>query len=106
MYICIYVHTHQGCSGAGTRGTASPHFFRQGGRVPHFFGLKFVQKLVHCCNWLLTEMQCKIISVFQYSRINIDLLQTLKYEKLYRKRRPKIRCGNFSDVYECTCMKA
>ena len=26
-------------------------------------GLKFVQKLVHCCNWLLTETQCEIISV-------------------------------------------
>ena len=53
----------QGCSGAGTRG---PHFFRQGGTGPplsHFFGLKFVQKLVPCCNWLLTETQCKIISV-------------------------------------------
>jgi len=49
-------------------GTAPTHFFRQGGRVPHsphFFGLKFVQKLVHCCNWLLTETQCKIISVQQ-----------------------------------------
>jgi len=32
-----------------------------------------VQKLVHCCNWLLTETQCKIISVQQ----------------------------NFSDVHEC-----
>ena len=32
---------------------------------PHFFGLKFVQKLVHCRNWLLTETQCKIISVQQ-----------------------------------------
>ena len=44
---------------------ASPHFFRQGGAspLPHFFGLKFVQKLVHCCNWLLTETQCKVISV-------------------------------------------
>jgi len=31
--------------------------------LPHFFGLKFVQKLVHFCNWLLPEMQCKIISV-------------------------------------------
>ena len=39
--------------GAGTRGTASPHFF----------GLKFVQKSVNCCNWLLTETQCKMISV-------------------------------------------
>jgi len=29
----------------------------------HFFGLKFVQKLVHCCDWLLTETQCKIILV-------------------------------------------
>ena len=36
---------------------------RGGDGVPHFFGLKFVQKLVHCCNWLLTETQCKIISV-------------------------------------------
>jgi len=25
----------QGCSGAGTRGDGVPHFFRQGGRVPH-----------------------------------------------------------------------
>ena len=28
-----------------------------------FIGLKFVQKLVHCCSWLLTETQCKIRSV-------------------------------------------
>jgi len=55
----------QGCSGARTRGDGVPHFFRQGGRVPHppLFGLKFVQKLVRCCNWLRTETQCKIISV-------------------------------------------
>ena len=57
------LHPTQGCSG----GDGVPHFFRQGGRVPHspphFFGLKFVQRLVHCCNWLLTEKQCKIISV-------------------------------------------
>jgi len=46
---------HQGCSWAGTLVDG----------VPHFFGLKFVQKLVHCCNWLLTETQCKIISVQQ-----------------------------------------
>ena len=36
---------------------------RGGDVVPHFFVLKFLQKLVHCCNWLLTETQCKIISV-------------------------------------------
>ena len=34
-------------------------------RSPHFFGLKFVQKLVRCCDWLLTETLCKIISVQQ-----------------------------------------
>jgi len=59
------LHPAQGCSGAGT---AFPHFFRQGGRVPHcphFFVLKFVQKLVPCGNWLLTETQCKIFSVQQ-----------------------------------------
>jgi len=57
-----------GVVGRGCGGTASPHFFRQGGRVPHspsFFGLKFVQTFFHCCNWLLTETQCKIISVQQ-----------------------------------------
>jgi len=57
----------QGCSGAGTRGTASPHFLDRGGHVPNspppLFGLKFVQKLIQCCNWLHTETQCKIISV-------------------------------------------
>jgi len=38
---------------------ANGYFFRQGGRVPippfpHFFGLKFVHKLVHCCNGYAT----------------------------------------------------
>ena len=54
----------QGCSEAGMRGDGVPSLFSTGGRVPHsphFFGLKFEQKLVHCCNWLLTE----IISVQQ-----------------------------------------
>jgi len=38
-----------------------PHFFDSGDAspIPPLFGLKFVQKLVHCCNWLLTETQCK-----------------------------------------------
>jgi len=31
----MHVRAHQGCSGAGTRGTASPRFFRQAGRVPN-----------------------------------------------------------------------
>jgi len=54
-------------------GTASPTFFDRGARpaLPHFFGLKFVQKLVHCCNWLLTETQCKIISVRTAELISI-----------------------------------
>jgi len=56
--------------GRGRGGTAPPLFSTVGTRppLPHFFGLKFMQKLVHCCNWLLTETQCNII--FQYSRIN------------------------------------
>jgi len=55
----------RGVVGRDAGGTASPHFFRQGDAspTPPLFGLKFVQKLVHCCNWLLTETQCKIISV-------------------------------------------
>jgi len=66
----MHVRAYQGCSGAGTRGTASPRpaFFDRrdaSPTPPHFFGLKFVQKVVHCCNWLLTETQCKIISVQQ-----------------------------------------
>jgi len=55
----------RGVVGPGTRETASP-LFSTGERVPHsiqLFELKFVQKLVHCRNWLLTETQCKIISV-------------------------------------------
>jgi len=49
------------------RGDGVPPLFSTAGHVPHFptFGLKFVQKLVHCCNWLLTETQCKIILVQQ-----------------------------------------
>jgi len=52
----------------GGDGAPPPLFFDRGDAShtpPHFFGLKFVQKLVHCCNWLLTETQCKTISVQQ-----------------------------------------
>jgi len=46
----------QSCSGAETRGDGvSP--------TPPLFRLKFMQTFVHCCNWLLTERQCKIMSV-------------------------------------------
>jgi len=31
--------------------------------TPPLFRLKFMQTFVHCCNWLLTERQCKIMSV-------------------------------------------
>ena len=47
------------------RGDGVPPLFSTGGTrppLPHFFGLKFVQKLAHCCNWLLTETQCKNFS--------------------------------------------
>jgi len=37
----------------------------RGPHSPPPFGLKFVQTLVHCCSWLFTETQCKIISVQQ-----------------------------------------
>ena len=52
--------------GLGRGRDGVPPLFSTGGTrlpLPHFFGLKFVHKLVHCCNWLLTETQCKIISV-------------------------------------------
>ena len=51
----------------GRGGTASLTFFDRGDAspTPPFFGLKFMHKLVHRCNWLLTETQCKIISVEQ-----------------------------------------
>jgi len=58
------------CQARGVVGQDSggryPPLFSTGGMHPHFlhfFGLKFVQKLVHCCNWLLTETQCKTVSV-------------------------------------------
>ena len=58
---------YRGVVGRGRGGTASPTFFDRGTRppLPPLFGLKFVQKLVHCCNWLLTEAKCEIISVQQ-----------------------------------------
>ena len=51
---------------SGDAGVSVSPLFSTGVTHPPFpplFGLKFVQKLVHCCNWLLTETQCKIISV-------------------------------------------
>jgi len=69
----------QGCSGAGTREGASPHFFRQGGRVPGhpppLFWTEFRAKVVHCCNWLLTETQCKIISVQYNMYVGLNCLK-------------------------------
>ena len=53
-------------SGARTREHGAPHFFRQGDAspTPPCFRTEIrAKKLVHCCNWLLTETQCKIISV-------------------------------------------
>ena len=60
----------RGVVGWGRGGRRPPLFStgpHRGTRPPllPLFGLKFVQKLVHCCNWLLTETQCKIISVQQ-----------------------------------------
>ena len=44
---CQIVCWRQGCSGAATRGDGvPPTFFRQGGYVPQFFGLKFVRTKV------------------------------------------------------------
>ena len=71
QYVCCVNPYSRDVVGRGRVGTASPHFFRQAGTrppLPHFFGLKFVQKLVHCCNWLLAETQCKIISVQRVCR--------------------------------------
>jgi len=65
--VWLFVRLCQGCSERGRRGDGVPPLFRQAGDASpnprHFFGLKFVQKIVHCCNWLFTETQCKIISV-------------------------------------------
>ena len=74
----LYDVASRGVVGRGRGGgRRPPTFFDRGMAVPHsrhFFGLKFVQKLVHCCNWLLTETQCKIISVQQ-----IDLSVSICY---------------------------
>ena len=54
-----------GVVGRGGDGVPPPAFFdrRDASPTPPLLGLKkFVQKLVHCCNWLLAETQCKIIS--------------------------------------------
>ena len=55
--VFVAIAKTRGVMGRERGGTASPTFFVRGTRppLPHFFGLKFLQKLVHCCNWLLTE---------------------------------------------------
>jgi len=57
-------HSPAHCTGVMGLGRAgrrpSPTFIGRGDASPtphHFFGLNFVQKLVHCCNRLLTETQ-------------------------------------------------
>ena len=65
--------------GRGRGETASPHFFDRGTRplLPALLWTEIRGKLVHCCNWLLTETQCKIISVQQklifYVTVNLCL---------------------------------
>ena len=61
----LFVSSHRALWGRDAGGRRPP-LFSTGGRV------KFVQKLVHCCNWLLTETQCKIISVQQNYRSATD----------------------------------
>jgi len=63
---CISEGIVRGVVGRGRGGRRPPTFFREGWMhppLPPLFVLKFVQKLVHCCNRLLTETQYKIISV-------------------------------------------
>ena len=75
----LYDVASRGVVGRGRGGgRRPPTFFDRETRSltppPHFFGLKVVQKLVHCFNWLLTETQSKIISVQQ-----IDLSVSICY---------------------------
>ena len=71
--------------GAGTRGDGVPHFFDRRDASPTtpppLFGLKFVQKLVHCCNWLLAETQCEIISVQQRSATDTQTRVAVSQDK-------------------------
>ena len=55
--VFVAIAMTRGVMGRERGGDGVPTFFVRG-RVPHsphFFGLKFLLKLVHCCNWLLTE---------------------------------------------------
>ena len=64
LHVSSQANVHQRCSGVGTRGDVVSPLFSTGGTRPPFsqlFGLKFMQNVVHRCNWLLTELQCKII---------------------------------------------
>ena len=53
-----------GVVGRGRVETASPHFFDRGTRPPLPTFWTEIRAKVRC-NWLLTETQCKIISVQQ-----------------------------------------
>jgi len=54
------LNPHEGQSRGVVGGDGVAPLFSTG--TPPLFGLKFVKKLVHCCNWLLTETQFKIIN--------------------------------------------
>jgi len=54
------------CTGISIVGTWRAYCFVIGHHVYiRFLGQGLRSKLVHCCSWLLTESQCKIISVQQ-----------------------------------------
>jgi len=98
---CLRSMPSRGIVRRGRGGTASPTFFDRGDASPTpatFFGLKFVQKLVHCCNWLLTETQCKIILVQQkfFWRMSVRVCRPKLLKKSFSNscfRRPPLFSG-------------
>ena len=87
----------QGCSGAGTRPPTFCDREDASPTPPHFFGLKFVQKLVHYCNWLLTETRAHIhpfnglfsgttrVSRYQKGKTNLDFTEARDSESQWHQ---------------------
>jgi len=92
----------RGVVGRGRGRTASPHFFDRGTRLPlpPLFGLKFVQKLVHGCSWLLTETHnFSTAELIFYVTVNLFLSLVSGVLPLFRTTPKGQRDGQTADRY-------
>ena len=97
----------QGCSGAGTRGDGVPHFFSTGGTRPPLPPLFWTEIRA---NVKLHGSPLKSWNATTYAKTWLRKHRSATdTQTRVAVSQPKIRCGNFFDVYECmsglNCLK-